>query len=88
MNSHKSHRNRGSCKSYNLLSSYKPDNRHYLALDTKESVCSAGDWAQSLGQEDPLEKGMATHCSILAWRTIWTEEHGITRVRYDLATEL
>ena len=31
-------------------------------------------WVQSLGQEDPLEKGMATHSSILAWRTSWTEE--------------
>ena len=31
---------------------------------------------QSLGQEDPLEKGMATHSSILAWRTPWTEEPG------------
>ena len=33
-------------------------------------------WVQSLGQEDPLEKGMATHYSILAWRTPWTEEPG------------
>ena len=31
---------------------------------------------QSLGQEDPLEKCMATHSSILAWRTPWTEELG------------
>ena len=31
---------------------------------------------QPLGQEDPLEKGMATHCSILAWRIPWTEEPG------------
>ena len=32
----------------------------------------------SLGQEDPLEKGMATHSSILAWRIPWTEEpHGL-----------
>ena len=31
---------------------------------------------QSLGQEDPLEKGMATHSSILAWRFMWTEEPG------------
>ena len=31
---------------------------------------------QSLGWEDPLEKGMATHSSILAWRTPWTEEPG------------
>ena len=31
---------------------------------------------RSLGQEDPLEKGMATHSSILAWRIPWTEEAG------------
>ena len=31
---------------------------------------------QSLGQEDPLEKGMATHSRILAWRIPWTEEPG------------
>ena len=31
---------------------------------------------QSLGWEDPLEKGMATHSSILAWRVAWTEEPG------------
>ena len=31
---------------------------------------------QSLGQEDPLEKGMATHSSILDWRILWTEEPG------------
>ena len=29
-------------------------------------------WVQSLGWEDPLEKGKATHCSILAWRIPWT----------------
>ena len=33
-------------------------------------------WVPSLGQEDPLEKGMATHSSILAWRMPWTEESG------------
>ena len=31
---------------------------------------------QSLGQEDPLEEGMATHSSILAWRIPWSEEPG------------
>ena len=31
---------------------------------------------QSLGWEDPLEKGLATHSSMLAWRTLWTEEPG------------
>ena len=33
-------------------------------------------WVQSLGQEDPLEEGMATHSSILAWRIPWTEDPG------------
>ena len=33
-------------------------------------------WIQSLGREDPLEEGMATHSSILAWRIPWTEEPG------------
>ena len=33
-------------------------------------------WVQCLGREDPLEKGMATHSSILAWRIPWTEEPG------------
>ena len=33
-------------------------------------------WVQSLGQEDSVEKGMATHSSILAWKIPWTEEPG------------
>ena len=33
-------------------------------------------WVRSLGQEDPLEKEMATHSSILAWKISWTEEPG------------
>ena len=33
-------------------------------------------WVQSLGGEDPLEEGMATHPSILAWRMLWSEESG------------
>ena len=47
---------------------------------------------QSLGWEDPLEKGMATHPSILAWRIPWTEEPGglrsvgLQRARHDWAT--
>ena len=35
-----------------------------------------GTWVQSVGWEDPLEKGMAPHSSILAWRIPWTEEPG------------
>ena len=44
---------------------------------------------QFLGREDPLEKGMATHSSILAWKISWTEEHdglqsrGLQRVEHD-----
>ena len=46
-------------------------------------------WVQSLGQEDPLEKGMATHSSVLTWRIPGTEEPGglqsvgLQRVRHD-----
>ena len=45
-------------------------------LDSKESACSVGDLGSIPGLEDPLEKGMATHSSILAWRIPWTEEPG------------
>ena len=44
--------------------------------DGKESACSAGDLGQSLGWEDPLEEGMATHSSVLVWRIPWREEPG------------
>ena len=46
-------------------------------------------WVQPLGREDPLEKGMVTHSSLLAWRMPWTEEPGglqftgVQRVRHD-----
>jgi len=36
--------------------------------DSKESACNVGDLGSSLSWEDPLEEGMATHTSILAWR--------------------
>ena len=44
--------------------------------DSKEYACNAGDLVLSLGQEDPLEKGMATRSSILAWRIPWTKASG------------
>ena len=50
-------------------------------------------WVQSLGQKDPQEKGMATHCSILAWRIPWAEEPGglqsmgTQRVGHDWVTK-
>ena len=45
--------------------------------DGEESACSAGDVGLILSREDPLEKRMATHSSILAWRITWTEEAGV-----------
>ena len=71
------------------------------SLDLKRSVASLvaqrlkrlplmwETWVQSLGWKDPLEKEMATHSSILAWRIPWTEEPGgpqstgLQRVRHD-----
>ena len=47
-----------------------------VALMVKNLSAMQETWVQSLGQEDPLEKGMATHSSILAWRIPWTEEPG------------
>ena len=55
----------------------------------KESARNVGDPGSIPGQYDPLEKGMATHSSILAWRIPWTEEPGrlqsmgLQRVRHD-----
>ena len=43
--------------------------------DGKESACNEGDMGD-LGWEDPLEKRMTTHSSILVWRVPWTEEPG------------
>ena len=46
-------------------------------------------WVESLGQKDPLEKGMASHSSILAWKIPWAEESGglqfmgLERVRHN-----
>ena len=47
-----------------------------VAQMVKNPLAMQETTAQSLGREDPLEKGMATHSSILAWRISWTEEPG------------
>ena len=47
-----------------------------VAQSVKKLPAVQETWVQSLGQEDPLEKEMATHCSILAWRIPWREEPG------------
>ena len=61
-------------------------------LDSKESACNMGDLGSIPGSGKSLEKRMATHSSILAWRTPWTEEPGgllsmeSQRVRHDWTT--
>ena len=61
-------------------------------LCVKEPTCQAGDLGSISGSEDPMEKGMATHFNILAWRITWIEEPGrlqfmgSQRVRHDWAT--
>ena len=60
-----------------------------MAQTVKNLPAMQETWIQSLTQEDPLEKGVASHCSILAWRIPWTEEPGelqsmgLQRVRHD-----
>ena len=41
-----------------------------------ESPSVQETWVPSLGWEDPVEKAVATHCSILSWEILWTEEPG------------
>ena len=50
-----------------------------MALVVKNIPANAGD-IRGVGQEEPLEKGMATHSSILVWRIPWTEEPGRLQV--------
>ena len=52
-----------------------------MALMVKNLPATWETWVRFLDQEDPLEKGMATHCSILAWRILWTEAitHGVAK---------
>ena len=60
-----------------------------LAQRVKRLPAKQETWVRSLGQEDPLEKEMATHSSILAWKIPWTEKPGrlqsvgSQRVRHD-----
>ena len=60
-----------------------------MGFPGKESACDAGDLGLITGGEDPLEKRMATHSSILAWKIPWREEHGglqsmgLQRIRHD-----
>ena len=47
-----------------------------MAQMVKDLPAMQEAWVRSLGQKDPLEKGMAAHSSILAWKTPWAEEPG------------
>ena len=48
-----------------------------MAQRVKRLPAMQETWVQSLGLEDPLEKAVATHSSIIAWRIPWTEEPGV-----------
>ena len=60
---------------------------YWLAQLVKNLPAVRETWVQSLGWKDPLEKGMATHFSIVAWRIPWTiQSMGSQRVGHDLVT--
>ena len=48
-----------------------------VAQSIKKLPAVQETWVQYLGQEDPLEKEMATHSSVLTWKILWTEEPGV-----------
>ena len=60
-----------------------------MAQSVKNPPAMQETWVRSLGRKDSLEKGLATHSSVLAWRSLWTEESGglqsvgSQRVRHD-----
>ena len=59
-----------------MAESYPNESTPLVAQIVKNLPSVQETWVRSLGWEDPLEKGMATHSSILAWRIPWTEEPG------------
>ena len=72
------------------LKEYMEFSRASLVAQTVKNLPAMQEtWVRSLGHEDPLEKGMAIHSSILPWRIPWTEERiglqfmGSQRVRHD-----
>ena len=76
------------CSENRSLTSKQGENRNVLRQATCASLLAQTvknlpamreTWVQSNGWEDPLEEGMATHSSILAWRILWTEEPGYSR---------
>ena len=72
-----------------VVANYRQAQASLVAQIVKNLPAMQETWVLSLGWEDPLQKGMATHSSILAWRVPWTEEPGRLqsmrshRVRHD-----
>ena len=59
-----------------IIRGYRLEESFLAGSEGKEYAYNAGALGSIPGQEDPLEKGMATHSSILAWQIPWTEEPG------------
>ena len=76
-------------RSSNFIWSYLNVRAFLVAQTVKNPLAMQETQVQSLGREDPLEKGMTTHSSILAWRIPWTKKPGGLQtmgsqtVRYD-----
>ena len=68
---------------FNINSCFVRDRAFLVAQTVKNPPATWETWVQSLGWEDPLEEGMATHSSILAWRISmdrrawWATVHGV-----------
>ena len=65
------------------------DSKGFVAQKVKNLPAMQETWVQSPGREDPLEKDMATHSSILTWRILWTLKgyivHGVTKSQRRLS---
>ena len=72
-----------------IVSASPKDGSSLVAQTVKNLPAMQKTWVRSLGREDPLEKEIATHSRVLAWRNSWTEEPGrlqstgSQRVRHD-----
>ena len=80
------------CMTFLLITSLSASQASLVAKMVKNLCAMQKTWVPFLGQGDPLEKGMATHSSILVWRIPWTEKPrglqstGSQRIRHDQAT--
>ena len=76
-----------------IVSASPKDGSSLVAQTVKNLPAMQKTWVRSLGREDPLEKEIATHSRVLAWRNSWTEEPcwlqsmGSQRVRHDRMTK-